>query len=55
MNKSIQQKIADWESAFNSMDNMHSKQAQTLRSLILEARMRDLVEKSHLISGVGVA
>jgi len=55
MKKSIQQKIADWESAFNSMNNLHNRQAQTLRSLILEARLQELVEKSHPLSGVGVA
>jgi len=55
MNKSIQEKIADWESAFNSINNLHSPEAQTRRGLILEARLRDSVEKSHPNSGVGVA
>lgn len=34
----VDKKLADWASAFNSMPNKHTKEAQILKSLILGYR-----------------
>lgn len=52
MKISIQQKLVDWESAFNSMSTTNSKDAKILNDLIHKARF---ASKQHSLSGDAIS